>query len=325
MSSLPDASTFDPDRIPDDLRDLNAHLRREHESRPDTWSVPIETVRQARLEGKGIFPLRDPDPDAKMLNVSGKDGHEIPLRVLRPKTREARGTFFHIHGGGWVFGNTVENDPRLRRLAEATGLATVSVDYRLAPEYPFPAAGDDCFEAALALSAGEIAGLPSDWLAIGGESAGAHLSALTLIRMRDEAGAQPFRAALLVAGCYDMGMTPSVKNFGEERLILNTRDVATFSSLAVPSPAALRDPKNSPLYADLSSLPPAYFSCGTKDLLLDDTLFMAMRWQAAGNAAQISLYNGGCHVFEVFGTSTGEKSLANAEAFLNAEIGHTVA
>lgn len=319
MSILPDASNFASDRIPNDLRDLNSRIRQEHEKRPDTWSAPIETVRKARLEGKGIFPLREPDSDAETLTVTGKDGRDIPVRVIRPKTREARGTFFHIHGGGWVFGEPVENDPRLRRLAEATGLATVSVDYRLAPEHPFPAAGDDCFEAALALSAGKIADLPTEWLAIGGESAGAHLSALTLIRMRDEAGSQPFRAALLVAGCYDMGMTPSVKNFGEARLILNTRDVATFSSLAVPDPQALRDPRNSPLYADLASLPPAYFSCGTKDLLLDDTLFMAMRWQAAGNATELAVYNGGCHVFEVFGTETGKESLAKAEGFLNAE------
>ncbi|MEN3792705.1 alpha/beta hydrolase [Fulvimarina sp. MAC3] len=320
MSSLPDASTFDPAHMPDDLRDLNAYLRSEHDKRPDTWSFPIETVRKARLEGKGIFPQRQPDPDAEMFFVPGRDGRAIPVRVMRPKTREARGTFLHIHGGGWVFGEPFESDPRLRQLAEATGLATVSVDYRLAPEHPFPAAGDDCFEAALALAAGDIADLPTEWLAIGGESAGAHLSALTLIRLRDEAGSQPFRAALLVAGCYDMGMTPSVRNFGEDRLILNTRDVATFSSLAVPEPEALRDPRNSPLYADLTALPPAYFSCGTKDLLLDDSLFMAMRWRAAGNDARIALYNGGCHVFEVFGTPTGLKSLANAEAFLNGEI-----
>ncbi|EAU41510.1 hypothetical protein FP2506_13794 [Fulvimarina pelagi HTCC2506] len=324
MSSLPDPSIFDPDHVPADLQELNAHIRNEHQSRPDTWSLPIETVRQARLEGKGIFPLRDPDPDATMLSITGRDGREISVRIIKPKGREARGTFLHIHGGGWVFGDATENDTRLRRLAEATGLATVSVEYRLAPEHPFPAAGDDCFEAALALAQGQIADLPTDWLAIGGESAGAHLSAVTLIRLRDDAGFQPFKAALLVAGCYDMGMTPSVRNFGEERLILNSRDVATFSSLAVPSPEVLRDPTNSPLYADLASMPPAYFSCGTKDLLLDDTLFMAMRWQAAGNDTELALYNGGCHVFEVFGTPSGERSLAKAEAFLASKIARTV-
>ncbi|RFC62643.1 alpha/beta hydrolase [Fulvimarina endophytica] len=319
--SLPiDPSAFDPARIPADLARLNEHLRAEHAKRPDTWSMPIDVVRKARLEGKGIFPFRDPDPDAETIAIEGGDGRRIELRVLRPRTREARGTFLHIHGGGWVFGNAAENDQRLRRLAEATGLVTVSVEYRLAPEHPFPAAGDDCFEAALFVSAGKVDGAPTRMLAIGGESAGAHLASLTLLRLRDETGRQPFAAALLVAGCYDLSMTPSVANFGEERLVLNTRDVKTFASLAIPDESRIADPVNSPLNADLAGLPPAYFSCGTKDLLLDDTLFMAMRWAAAGNPCELVLTNGGCHVFEVFGTASGEASLARAEAFLNQEI-----
>ncbi|MDY8107738.1 alpha/beta hydrolase [Fulvimarina sp. 2208YS6-2-32] len=321
MFPLPAPHAFDPHHIPADLRALNETIRAEHAKRPDTWSVPIEEVRRARIEGKGIFPRPEPDPHAEIVEIAGRDGRAIRVRVLRPRTREARGTFFHVHGGGWVFGSAMESDPRLRRLAEATGLVTVSVDYRLAPEHPFPAAGDDCCEAALAVTGGGVADCPDGFFAIGGESAGAHLCAATLLRLRDDHHAQPFRAALLVAGCYDLGLTPSVANFGEDRLILNSRDVSQFASLAVPRAEARRTPENSPLCARLHDMPPAFFSCGTADLLIDDTLFMAARWQAAGNPTQMSLTNGGCHVFEVFGTPSGEASLARAEAFLNAEIG----
>ncbi len=122
----------------------------------------------------------------------------------------------------------MENDPRLRRLADATGLCVASVDYRLAPEHPFPAGPDDCEAAALALVEGRLAELPTGFLAIGGESAGAHLSVLTLLRLRERLGAVPFHAANLVAGCFDLSLTPSVRNFGPERLILNTDDVSEF-------------------------------------------------------------------------------------------------
>ncbi|MEE2951174.1 MAG: alpha/beta hydrolase [Pseudomonadota bacterium] len=316
---------FDDAQIPADLRALNTRIRAEHDRRPDTWSKPVAEVRQARAEGKGIFPPPRPDEDAETITIEAPNGAPLSLRIIRPRTREARGTFLHIHGGGWVFGAALENDPRLRRLAEATGLVTISVDYRLAPEHPFPAAGEDCLAAARALLAGLIGGAPTAFLAIGGESAGAHLSVVTLLRLRDEDGATPFHAANLVAGCYDLAMTPSVARFGEQRLILNTRDVGQFAAFAVPDASALREPLNSPLYADLTDLPPAHFSCGTADLLIDDTLFMAARWLRAGNETEMSLMPGGCHVFEVFGTPSGEASLSRAEAFLNARIGAMIA
>ena len=317
---------FDDAHIPADLRALNAHIRAEHARRPDTWSKSVVEVRQARAEGKGIFPPPRPDEKAETITITidGPNGAPLVLRIIRPETREARGTFFHIHGGGWVFGAAVENDGRLRRLAEATGLVTVSVDYRLAPEHPFPAASEDCLAAARAVRDGDIAGVARGFLAIGGESAGAHLAVVTLLRLRDEDGASPFHAANLVAGCYDLSMTPSVARFGEERLILNTRDVGQFAAFAVPEAAALRDPLNSPLYADLTDLAPAHFSCGTADLLIDDTLFMAARWLRAGNEIETTLTPGGCHVFEVFGTPSGEASLSRAEAFLNARIGAVI-
>jgi acetyl esterase/lipase len=235
--------------------------------------------------------------------------------VIRPRTREAVGVFIHMHGGGWIFGQAVESDPRLRRMAETTGLATVSIDYRLAPEDPFPAAFDDCLAVARAVLDGAL-GLPTGFLAIGGESAGAHLSVVTLIRLRDEDGVAPFHAANLVAGFYDLSLTPSAARPDDPRIIIDAEDLARFAEFALPAGASPRDPRYSPMFADLSALPPARISVGSGDRLRDDSLFLAQRWAAAGNEAALAVTTGGCHVFEAFGTPSGEASIAAADAWL---------
>lgn len=319
------AETFDLERTHESLKALNEKIEAFQAERPSPWSFPLDAVRQARREGKGVFPGLAPDPKGEDIVIEGRGGHAIGARIIRPEGREARGTYLHFHGGGWVFGEPAENDARLRRLAEATGLATLSVDYRLAPEHPFPAGPDDCEDVALALSRGEIDGLPTGFLAVGGESAGAHLSVLTLLRLRDKHGLAPFKAANLVAGCYDLSLTPSVRNFGEKRLVLNTDDVKEFVLRFVPDSQPLMDAAVSPLYADLRDMPPALFTVGTRDLLLDDTLFMAARWMAAGNAATLSTWTGGAHVFQAFDIASAHASNAEMADFLARALGDPAA
>ena len=139
--------------------------------------------------------------------ISGKDGNEIPLRIIAPAN--PRGVYLHIHGGGWVLGGADLQDPMLERIADNAGLAVVSVEYRLAPEHPYPAGPDDCEAAAVWLTRHAKAEFGTDALTIGGESAGGHLAAVTLLRMRDRHGYTGFRGANLVYGAYDMTMTPS--------------------------------------------------------------------------------------------------------------------
>lgn len=315
----PGADVFSDAAIAPEVRAFNAEILDRLTKAPDIWKYTLPQIRTARAAGRGSFPVCPPDPHAEIFMAEGPE-HSIPLRVLRPRTREARGTYLHIHGGGWVMGTPSENDDRLRRLCENTGLVTVSVDYRLAPEHPYPAAHDDCEAAALWLVSSMGHDIPRDFLAIGGESAGAHLSAATLLRLRDRHGLWPFKAANLVAGCYDLGGTPSVRNWGPEKLILSTRDMIKFTENFLQANEDTRDPDVSPLYAKLDRLPPALFSCGTSDLLIDDTMFMAQRWHAAGNGVELGIYPGGCHVFQGFDTAQAEESLAQMDAFLNRMI-----
>ncbi len=310
---------FELTKAPSDLLDLNARLTAEHERRADPWSFTVPEIREARRTGKSVFPLRPADPDASENLVFATDGTAIPVRIIRPHSRAPVGTFVHIHGGGFIMGEAVENDGRLRQLAEATGLVTVSVDYRLAPEHPFPAAFDDCLAVARAVIDGSL-GVPTGFLAIGGESAGAHLAVVTLMRLRDEDGARPFHAANLVAGFYDLTLTLSAARANLPRMLINWTDLAEFARLTLPEGASAMAPHHSPAFADVSGLPPARFACGTNDLLCDETLLLAQRWAAAGNEATLAITPGGCHVFEFFNTESGHASNAAADAWLSDRI-----
>ncbi|VVT32628.1 alpha/beta hydrolase [Rhizobium sp. EC-SD404] len=316
----PGPEIFAPESIDEETRALNESILARLAAAPDIWSFSLPEIRKARAAGRGSFPLPPPDSHTIELTIEGDDGNPIGLRVMHPLTRAPRGTYLHFHGGGWVMGTARENDVRLRRLVEVTGLSAISVDYRLAPEHPFPAAIDDCLTAALWLNGEGGADFERSVLVIGGESAGAHLAVAVLIALRDRYRLTPFAAANLTAGCFDLSLTPSVRNWGTDKLILNTRDVEKFVEHFVPTTVDRRDPAVSPLYADLTDMPPALFSCGTADLLIDDTLFMASRWLAAGNLTEIDIAPGGCHVFQSFETRLAEASHARIETFINSRI-----
>lgn len=230
-----------------------------------------ETYRAARRRGDLL-----PQPLAVSALAHDDLIAGVPVRVFFPPA--ARGTYLHLHGGGFVYGAARLQDDRLEALARACSARVVSVDYRLAPEHPFPAAPDDCEAVALALVA------TGEALAIGGESAGANLAAVTLIRLRDR-GVRPLRAAVLVAGLYDLtlcragGMRAELEPLVGHYAQAHARD----------------EPDLSPLHADLRSLPPALVVVGSADPLLEDSLELARRWRDAGNEARLDVLEGEPH------------------------------
>ena len=219
-----------------------------------------------------------------------------------------------------MLGAADQQDRLLERIADATGLTAVSVDYRLAPEHPYPAAPEDCEAAALWVLE-HVRDFGGEALAVGGESAGGHLAAVTLLRVRARLGRMPFRAANLVFGVFDLGLTPSARRFGEERLVLRTSDLEHFVAAFVPAGADRRAPELSPLYADLAGLCPALFTVGTKDALLDDSLFMHARWQAAGNHAELAIYPGAVHGFIAFPAPQTFAAIERQCAFVRDALG----
>jgi acetyl esterase len=315
-----DPALFRPDAVSAETRALNETMVKLLTGQPDWWVAGAEATRAARRRGDGPFPAPVFSTRATTRTIPGPGGHGIPLRIIGPAN--PRGVYLHIHGGGWVLGGADMQDPKLERLADATGLAVVSVEYRLAPEHPYPAGPDDCEAAAAWLVRNARTEFGSDALTVGGESAGGHLSAVTVIRMRDRHGYTGFRGANLVYGAFDMSMTPSQRRFGDTpRLVLRTIDIVQFANAFLPTLTERRDPDISPLFADLKGLCPALFSVGTADALLDDTLFMHARWLAAGNAAELAIYPGGAHGFTLFPNALAQQAEVRMAAFLTQVTG----
>jgi acetyl esterase len=291
---------------------FNASLEAQLASVPPVHTVPPALTRQARAEGRGLFPEAGPREGSHWIAIRGAPGGPARVRMSLPGA-EVRGTYLHIHGGGWTIGAPDLNDAHSQRIAAATGCRVASVHYRLAPEHPWPACADDC-EAA-ALWALEEFGGP---LLIGGESAGGHLSAVTLLRLRQRGLTGEIAGMVLNYGVYDLRLTPSMANWGDRYLVLSTPVTNWFCRNLLPGSAADRgDPAVSPLMANLTGLAPALFQVGTCDPLIDDTLFMSQRWRAAGNPVELRIYPGGVHAFDMFDLEISRASRARQDLFVN--------
>ena len=277
---------------------VNEQIRAVMAQLPAVESLPPAATRRARYEGGGIFGPPEFLPQARWEEWDG-----VRVRVLAPDTPV--GTYLHLHGGGWTLGAADLQDPLLWQLVEATGLAVASVEYRLAPEHPFPAGRDDCIAAARYLPR---SGLPAPYL-IGGESAGAHLSVLTLLEV------DGFAAANLVYGAYDLSGTPSRRRY-RDTLVLTDESMEWFTANFLPGldAEARRAPEISPLYADLAGVPPALFTVGTADPLLDDSRFLAAAWP---NACELRVYDSAAHGFNAFPLAIARDANAAQARFLS--------
>lgn len=215
----------------------------------------------------------------------------------------------HIHGGGWVLHDETTQDGILQKLADDVDVICISIGYRLAPEHPYPAGPEDCYDAAewLVDNAESQFGAPLSF--VGGESAGGHLTMLTAFHLsqhQDKKYADfRFRGLVLNFGSYDLTLTPHAYHFKKPvPLVLEYKIIREFLKAFLPGKSTedMKDPAISPLYADFSKLklPAALFTCGTEDALLDDTLFMSTKWTAAGGEAVVKILPGAPHGFLAF-------------------------
>lgn len=230
--------------------------------------------------------------------VRGPAG-EIPVRVYRPSDTPDLPVFVWLHGGGWTIGSVDVHDPITRAIANAAQCIVVSVDYRLAPEHPYPAALDDCWAALqwVAAHASEIGGDASR-LAIGGDSAGGNLSAVCALLARD-AGAPRLALQLLVYPVTDfLRETPSFRDNGEGYL-LEAKQMAWFEDCYLRHGGVERgDWRLSPLRApSLAGVAPAYVVTAEYDPLRDEGEQYAEALRAAGVATTYRRYDGMIHAF----------------------------
>lgn len=302
--------------IDEDVLRSNADIVRWYSQQPDRWQFTMAEQRRQRAEKGGYFPGTPPCARAENIVIQGPAG-EQKLRIIRPSKGGSRGLYVFIHGGGWVIGSFEGQDSMLEGVAENTGLTVVSVAYRLAPEFPYPAGPDDCEAAVLWTAREGLKRFGGDRMTIGGNSVGCALAVSTMVRLRDKHGITPFVGANLQAGCFDARLTPSMRNWGAEPLILNTRDMSMFVKLFLDnSNGKPDDPDVSPLLADLKGMPRALFTCGTRDPLIDDSLFMAARWRAARSNAELAIWPGAPHGFTLTATKQAKDGLKRMESFL---------
>jgi acetyl esterase len=216
----------------------------------------------------------------------------------------------YFHGGGWVIGDLETHDTACRFLAARSGALVLAVDYRLAPEHPFPAAVDDC-AAAFRWAERNAASLNADpsRIAVGGDSAGGNLAAVVCLVARDDGGPMPAMQLLIYPVTDGEGKMPSRTLF-EEGFLLTKADMEWFEQRYLPDPSLTLHPRVSVMHVDdLSGLPPAYVTSAGFDPLRDEGEAYAGRMRAAGVPVALRRHPGLIHGFAHF-TSVSRSSRA---------------
>ncbi|WP_052488525.1 alpha/beta hydrolase fold domain-containing protein [Streptomyces sp. 150FB] len=278
----------------------------------------------------GLAEIRATDYSAQRPRTQPVEDRIIPgpagdlrLHIIRPDG-PLKAVMLSVHGGGWCIGAPEDDDGINDHYARHLGIVTVAVGYRLAPEHPYPAAVEDCVAAARWLGQYAEREFGTGRLLLHGASAGSHLATQTLLHLRDNDPGIHARiaAASLVYGIYDISGTPSQRYATPHTLVLPSQWLQAFTAHTFPGRTenALRHPSISPLYADLKGLPPALFTVGDLDPLLDDSLFLAARWRAAGNRADTEVWQHAPHGFNNLAPKTGAAVLDRITAWLSDQL-----
>lgn len=304
----------------EDVRRMNRRLRWAPRFRAPTplGRLAIQTM----LGAQAVFPVGTRGASVSTRRITWK-GHAVPLRILRPATGAPAAVYIDYHGGGWSIGNAAMDDLVNAAIVRDNNLTVVSVDYTTLPDISFTDQIAQCHAAADWVFEHAEAEFGVRDLFIGGESAGSHLAACSLLRLRDErADFARLKGAVLFYGPYDLSGTPSVRNAPRDTLVLDGPAMTPGIARLLPDrdEAGRRRPDVSPLYADLSRLPPALFLCGTIDPLIDDSRLMSERWQAANGNARLILAPEGPHAFNRLPTLAAHRTNAWVRAWLTRRL-----
>ncbi|SFV07887.1 alpha/beta hydrolase [Pseudoduganella namucuonensis] len=286
--------------------------------------IDIAGARRAMLEMFGAARIGQLPSDAVLTEdrrIAGPAGApDVAVRIYRPRhAGEGRPALLWIHGGGFTLGLPAQDDLFCEKIVETIGAVVVSVDYRLAPEHPFPAGTEDCYAALSWLfSEAPALGVDARRIAVGGASAGGGLAAGLALMARDK---EEFKLAFqfLLCPCLDdRHVTPSSHEVTDDRTwsrakslqawpaYLGERDHGGALAYAVPARAS-----------ELKGLPPAYLMVGGLDLVRDEIIAYGARMIEAGVATELHVWPGGFHGFELFVPDAPISQAARA-GYLNA-------
>jgi acetyl esterase len=281
-----------------------------HQYSPANCKALFAQLMSAFGTGPEVGPVNDHQVQA--------DGGTVEVRVFQPKN-PARGTILHCHGGGWVMGSADDYDGFARRLVAATGWAVALVDYRLAPEHPFPIPLEDCWAALswFATNASALVG-PGLSLVLAGDSAGGNLAAVLAQRAR-ERGAPAIAAQVLVYPPVQTQTRFPSQTDPDCQLLLCQADMDWFWGHYAPQAAQQMSPEAAPLLArDLQNLPPTLVITAGHDPLRDEGAAYADRLKQAGTHVVYRNYPEDMHGFVTLPQLTsGEEALRDIASFLS--------
>lgn len=308
------------DALDPEIRVILEDWRDRMSARPPMASVSPSDMR-VRAAAEFAAWNQDGPPIA---NVRDMDADGVPVRLYDPVPGGKAGIMVYMHGGGWVVGDLDLEDAALRRMAARGGIRILSVDYRLAPEHPFPAALED-IETVVRWAASGPSGLDIDpaRIALGGASAGANLALGAALRLRDFGGVTPC-FLLLMYGAYAGGLpSASYALFADGRFGLPRAVMDWFWMTYAGADPARYDSAAVPLKADLRGLPPVFLNHAELDLLRDDSIALAERLAGAGVPFTHHGYAGAIHGFTQYakGSALARRALDDAADAVAAALG----
>ena len=285
-------------------------------SQPDLHGAPVEQRRAAFEAVTQMFPVPD-DVKSEPVDAGG-----IPAEWIAAPGADPERVIYYLHGGGYAMGSINTHREMVSRISRASGARALAIDYRLAPEHPFPAAVEDATAAYRWLLS---AGVDPARLIIAGDSAGGGLTVATLVALRDAGDSLP-AAAVCLSPWVDMeGIGESMTTKAEADPMVNREDLLE-GAQAYLGGADPRTPLAAPLYADLKGLPPLLIHVGTAETLLDDSTRLAERAKAAGVDVTLEPWDDMIHVWQFLASMLpeGQQAIDRIGGFIRAVAGAPV-
>jgi acetyl esterase/lipase len=282
-------------------------------SGPNFAELSVEEQRQAHDTIAAQFPLAD-DVKSEPVDAGG-----VPAQWISAPGADPDRAIYYLHGGGYVIGSVSTHREMISRISRASGARALAIDYRLAPEHPFPAAVEDSTAAYRWLLSN---GADPARTVIAGDSAGGGLTVATLVALRDAGDPLP-AAAVCLSPWVDMeGIGESMTTRAEADPLVERQGLLQMAE-AYLGGADPRTPLAAPLYADLAGLPPLLIHVGTAETLLDDSTRLAEHARSAGVDVTLEPWEGMIHVWQYFAAMLpeGQQAVDRIGQFIRDHIG----
>ena len=270
----------------------------------------------AKIIARGVGSAEQPTPVGKVtdgLTIQGGNDSQIPIRIYTPVGNGPFPVILYFHGGGFVIATIDTYDESARSLCVGAKAIVVSVEYRKAPEHPYPAARQDAIDAYkwVLSNIGGYDGLRSK-VAGAGESAGGNLATEVAIAARNQGLQAPTHELLIYPVTSSNVMQPSDYLYTNSSLPLNTPLLNYFFAQYVPDMSQANDPGVTPINANLKNLPPTTIIAAQEDPLVSDGQAYAAKLQAAGDQVAYQLFTGTTHEFFGMGAVVAKARAAEA-------------